>query len=76
MGSLYLTDIVNPGDLQGVRQEVGVMADLESLVVAVQERGLRLVIGFEPSSTSDRPPCPGSSLTCMIFPSSMIKKNT
>jgi len=54
VGSLYLTDIVNPGDLQGVRQEVGVMADLESLVVAVQERGLRLVIGFEPSSTSDQ----------------------
>jgi len=52
VGSLYLTDLVSPGDLQGVRQEVGVMADLESLVVAVQERGLRLVIGFEPSSTS------------------------
>jgi hypothetical protein len=52
VGSLHLTSLLSPGDLELVKPEYGTMEDWKSLSQALQERGIRVIVDFAPGSTS------------------------
>jgi hypothetical protein len=52
VGSLHLTSLLSPGNLELVKPEYGTMEDWKSLSQALQERGIRVIIDFAPGSTS------------------------
>merc|ERR1711936_171114 len=53
VGSLYLTSVLSPNNLEQVKQEYGTMEDWKSLSNSLQERGLRMIVDFVPTSTSE-----------------------
>jgi len=53
VGSLYLTSLLSPSNLEQVKQEYGSMEDWKSLSQALQERGIRVIVDFAPGSTSE-----------------------
>merc|ERR1711970_1589884 len=53
VGSLYLTSLLSPSNLEQVKQEYGPMEDWKSLSQALQERGIRVIVDFAPGSTSE-----------------------
>merc|ERR1711971_10011 len=53
VGSLYLTSLLSPNDLEMVDPDYGTMEDWKSLSQALQERGLRVIVDFVPGSTSE-----------------------
>ena len=52
VGSLYLTSVLSPNNLEMVDPDYGTMEDWKSLSQALQERGLRVIVDFVPGSTS------------------------
>merc|ERR1712173_486234 len=53
VGSVYLTSVLSPNNLEQVKQEYGTMEDWKSLSNTLQERGLRMIVDFVPTSTSE-----------------------
>jgi len=53
VGSLYLTSLLSPNNLEEVKQEYGTMEDWKILSQALQERGLRVIVDFVPGKTSE-----------------------
>merc|ERR1711994_581878 len=53
VGSVYLTSVLSPNNLEQVKQEYGTMEDWKSLSNSLQERGLRMIVDFVPTSTSE-----------------------
>ena len=53
VGSLYLTSLLSPNNLEQVKQEYGTMDDWKRLSQALQERGLRVIVDFVPGSTDE-----------------------
>ena len=54
VGSVYLTSLLSPSDLLEVKREYGTMEDWASLARALQERGVRVIVDFNPSQTSEQ----------------------
>merc|ERR1711993_152028 len=53
VGSVYLTSVLSPNNLEQVKQEYGTMEDWKSLSNSLQERGLRMIVDLVPTSTSE-----------------------
>merc|ERR1712130_391149 len=53
VGSLYLTSLLSPSNLDEVKQEYGTMEDWKILSQALKERGLRVIVDFVPGKTSE-----------------------
>jgi len=53
VGSLYLTSLLSPNNLEQVEQQYGTMDDWKRLSQALQERGLRVIVDFVPGSTDE-----------------------